>query len=54
MTYFMLGLYVWPLVEQTEKFEFDPPFFPCSEQVARSIRVFDDDSGIRGRSLVLL
>ena len=33
---------------------FDPLFFPCSEHVAGSIRAFDADSGISGRSSVLL
>jgi len=36
------------------KFGFDPLFIPCSEHLARSIRVFDVGSGIRGRSPVLL
>ena len=36
------------------KFGLVPLFFPRSERVAGSIRVFDDGSGIRGRSPMLL
>ena len=31
-----------------EEFGFDPLFFPCSELIVGSIRVFDADFGIRG------
>ena len=41
--------------EQTGvKFVLAPFFLPHSEHVVGSIRVFDDDSGIRGRSSVPL
>jgi len=39
MTYFLLGLYVWPLVgADWGEIWVWPPFFPCSELVAGSIR----------------
>jgi len=36
------------------KFGFGPPLFSCSNHVARSIRVFDDGSDMRGRLSMLL
>ena len=49
MNYLLLGLYVCLWSEQTGvKFWLVPPFFSRSEYVAESIRVFDDDSRIRG------
>jgi len=53
MSYLKLGLYVWPLVgADWVKFVLAPFFFPHIKRVVGSIRVFDYDFGIRGRSSV--
>jgi len=52
---FLLGLYVWPLVEADwQKFEVDPFFFPYNEHRVGSIKAFEAGSGIRGRLSELL